>query len=382
MLSQEERDLLQSFIDRSQPGTAYLRRARILLLADDGLAAESIAAEANIPVNRVRQLLRVFRQEHLSIFPDSLLSAPRSYSPDDPIAEAGRRVMATLVEKVRSHEPDLRRETDVFSVHETRKTCRRLRTAFRVFGPFYEPGLLNGYRRRFRKFMRRLGRSRDIAVFLIKLDHFMSEGRDLGHLSDVARKSLALFEGFWRDSQATADERVRDYLAQNTHQQLLSEFGEFTDSAGHGVRVSDDSVTPSRVRHIAPYLIYEKVAAVRAYEWYVDSASLETLHALRIRCKELRYTLEFFEPVLGPSAADTLTILKRILTHLGDLNDARIALGMIKEMNDESMAPAVELFSRQKMAELEELTTSFPRAFSEISQPAWNRALAESIGFL
>ena len=67
MLNQEENELLQAYVDSSQPGMAYRRRAQIILLADEGSTAESIASELIIPVGRVRQFIRVFNRERLNL---------------------------------------------------------------------------------------------------------------------------------------------------------------------------------------------------------------------------------------------------------------------------------------------------------------------------
>jgi CHAD domain-containing protein len=382
MLNQEEHDLLQSYIDRSQPGMAYRKRVQILLLADNGSSAESIAAELNIPVARVRQYLRVFARERLKLFPPSMFSPPKPFTPDDPLAEAGRRVMSTLVGKAQSHEPDLRLETDVFSVHETRKTCRRLRTAFRVFEPYYDPGLLKGYGKRLRKFMRRLGRSRDLAVFLNNFDRFQEEELAAGEITDLERASMAAFGQFWRDAQTESGERVREYMARGKYQDLIQEIDEFAHSTGRIAMAGEEPYIPLKTGHIVPVILYQKAAAVRAYEGYIEGASLEMHHALRIHCKELRYTIEFFLPVLGPSAANTLAPLKQVLTHLGELNDARIALTMMEMGDDQALSPFLEIYRRKVRGDLEILLDTFSVPWSQLNQPDWRLALASAIAVL
>jgi CHAD domain-containing protein len=382
MLNQEEKGLLQSYIDRSQPGMAYRKRVQIVLLADGGSSAESIAAELNVPVGRVRQFLRVFNRERLKLFPSSMFSPPQPFSPDDPLAEAGRRVMATLVEKAQSHEPDLRLETDVFSVHETRKTCRRLRTAFRFFEPYYEPGVLKVYGKRFGKFMRRLGRSRDIAVFQINFERFQNEVQNAAVLGDRERQSMAAFIQYWIEAQDRADENVRDYMAKGKYQRLIQDFDEFAHSAGMGAISGTEPAIPLRTRYTAPIILYQKAAAVRAYEGFIEGASLAELHALRIQCKELRYSIEFFLPVLGPTAGATLIPLKRILTHLGDLNDARIALDLMAKVDDQALSPFLELYRQKKTDDLEALVSDFSVPWSQLSLPEWRLAFAEAIAVL
>lgn len=382
MLNLEERALLQSYIDRSQPGMAYRRRVQILLLADDGLPVESIAAELSIPVGRVRQMLRVFDRERLKLFPPSIFSPPKPFSPDDPIAEVGRRAMATLIEKIQSHELDLLRETDVFSVHETRKTCRRLRTAFRVFEDYFEPGMIRGYGKRLRKYMRRLSRSRDIAVFLMNFERFKNEVVLSHDMSDLEIQSMTIFEKYWKEAQVRVDEKARNYLVKGKHQGLIQELDEFTHTSGSGAKDDREPTVPIKTRYIAPIILYQKAAAVRAYEGYIEGASLDDLHALRIHCKEMRYATEFFLPILGPSAADVLSTLKRVLTHLGDLNDARIALGMMAKVDDQALSPFLELYHQEVTSDLDILVSDFPTLWSQLTQSTWRLTLAESVSVL
>ena len=230
--------------------------------------------------------------------------------------------------------------------------------------------------------MRRLSRSRDIAVYLMKFENFRDEVLDVYAISDLENQSLAEFEHYWRKALAEADERARDYVVNGEYDRLVQEFDDFAHSEGEGVRESLEPDQPVKTRFIAPILIYQKAAAVRAYDGYIEDASLERLHALRIQCKELRYTIEFFLPTLGPSAADALSAIKRVLTHLGDLNDARIALEMMDEVDDPAVEPFIKLYRQEKSAELDGLVYDFPGLWTHINKPSWRLALAEAIAVL
>ena len=81
-------------------------------------------------------------------------------------------------------------------------------------------------------------------------------------------------------------------------------------------------VTPSQVRHLLPSLIYDRLAAVRAYDDALVDADDETLHALRIEFKRLRYTVSLFGDVLGTTIAEYVAEVKIIQDTLGRINDA------------------------------------------------------------
>src|SRR5690606_3507983 len=90
---------------------------------------------------------------------------------------------------------------------------------------------------------------------------------------------------------------------------------------------------PYRVRHVAPVAIYERLAAVRAYdEWVtIPSPPVARLHALRIVCKRLRYAVEFFREALGPEAKILINQVVGMQDHLGELQDAVVASGILRD---------------------------------------------------
>jgi hypothetical protein len=72
-------------------------------------------------------------------------------TPDLPIAEAGRRLMADELTIIQAHWPELRLSSAMVAVHETRKAIRRTFTLFKLFAPYFAPGELEYHRARLRK---------------------------------------------------------------------------------------------------------------------------------------------------------------------------------------------------------------------------------------
>jgi CHAD domain-containing protein len=381
ILTPEDRVSLLSFVNGSSPGTAYLRRASILLLADDGLTQEQIAAELQVSITHVRQMQRAYKRQQMALFPTDI-AAFQLFSVDDPMAEAGHRIMAGLVARIREFEVDLETTTSVTAVHETRKAIRKLRTAFRLFRPYYEAGLLDRYRRRFRKFMRRLGRSRDLAVFLDKLESYMGESEASDRLKAANLDALLELRDYWQIRKQKADEKVRDYLAKGKYPSLLTEFEQFCQSEGDGALAPIGVKMPSKVGHLAPVFLYEKLANVRAYDVYLDDVDLQRLHELRIQLKELRYLLEFFQPVLGISVKENIATVKKLLTHLGDLNDARVHMVMLDNNKEERLAAGVMLYRQAKEMEIEKLLVEFPGLWARFDSLEWRQQLSEAVSLL
>lgn len=297
------------------------------------------------------------------------MMAEELLAPDTHITEAGRAVLAAGLATIQLHKAALLENADVTAVHETRKAIRRTFAAMRLFDRYFEPGVLKTHRRGLRKIMRRLGRSRDAAVFLEKLAGHEAES---GQLPGLRR--------YWQDQLAAADEALRDYLGHAKRQVFLDEYTHFTHTPGLGTSTHAQPYAPTKVRHLAPLLIFERIAAARAHEDHVQNASLEQLHQLRIQIKELRYVLSFFAPLLGNEIKEARSMLKRLQVLLGDLNDAKVALHML----DITPGPESEIlvYRTFKEAEIDHLIENFPELWAGFTAPTWRQTVASALASL
>ena len=379
MPSQEDLDLLRQFLKNNNPGSPYTRRIQILLLADSGNSSESIAAELGLPIVHVRQWLRAFNRQGLQVFPDGLLHPEPPFYSEDPITISGKKILGTLHSRLLGLESELETTVSVKSVHESRKTIRRIQTAMKQLAPYYEYIKLKKYRRRLRKVMRRLAPSRDIAVFLYKLQLQIDNGSSTGSLSELDQRNLIDLHQYWQEQGTDANLKVQEYLSANKYRKLLAEFGEILEPDERDLPSQDQEITPYQTGNIVPVLVYEKLANVRAYDTHIERAPLPVLHALRIQLKEFRYTLEFYTPVLRPTAPATIETIKRLLTHLGDLNDAHIHLKMLADMEVAELAIPVAVYAESKRNELQRLVADFPELWAEVNHPTWRENLAMAV---
>nr|RPI33025.1 MAG: CHAD domain-containing protein [Chloroflexota bacterium] len=158
---------------------------------------------------------------------------------------------------------------------------------------------------------------------------------------------------------------------------------------------SPDLPAPATVRGVAPALIYNRMAAVRAYENILQNASLDQLHALRIEFKKLRYAVEFFREVLGEESREVIQGLKKVQDHLGDLNDARVACQLISEFlagwelkqellplsERRSPKPVVDYLAA-KHAERHHLMQTFPKTWEAFNSLQFRKSLANAIAVI
>ena len=292
------------------------------------------------------------------------------------MAEAGRIALAQQLSVVRAHDEALREEGSATAVHETRKAIRRTRTLFKLLQPYFVPHAFRRYRRCLKKLMRRLGRARDLEVCLQRLQRFQTGE---GIAANEAEALVALGQ-VWQAEKEQADVAARRAAREPTYRECLEALAAFTATTGAGLPAERDRFVPTQVRHLAPVPIYERLAAVRAFEDEIATASVAELHQLRISFKELRYTLEFFAPVLGGEIEGVLADLNGIQDHLGDLNDTRVALELLDET--EGQEAGVELYRMIQQAEMVRLVDSFGAVWDTFNEASWRGQVAAALSVL
>lgn len=307
--------------------------------------------------------------------------------PDDPMSEAGRKTLWFHFLRMVKHEPGTRAGEDIEELHDMRVATRRMRAAMRVFGDFFEPEAIRPFNKGLRRVTRALGPVRDLDVFEEKAGYYLET------LPEAARGGLDPLIETWHTQRETRREEMLAFLDSDRHGKFKRRFAEFLQTEGAGARpIRQDRPVPYQVRHVAPRLIYTRYEAVRAYETVLEDAQIKTLHALRIDCKYLRYTLEFLREVLGPEGEAVIDAVKVMQDHLGDLNDAVVAIDLLSAfLSDwdatQSRVPAsqrrgvegIVTYLAHCQAEKHRLLSAFPEAWDRLNRPEVRRWLALAV---
>jgi CHAD domain-containing protein len=288
-------------------------------------------------------------------------------TPDLPIAEAARLMMAEQLAIVDEHLPELRRCAEMTAVHETRKAIRRTFTLFKLFTPHFAPGALEPHRRALRRLMRRLAPCRDLAVFRQKLAAY----------NETAAAPLAALTAHFDQRQAEADERLRLYLERPKVRRQLKRYRRFTAKTGAGLLPDDDRAAPLLVRHVLPTIVFQRLGAVRAYGDVLPTATPAQFHRLRIQFKELRYTLTFFEDLLGETSGRIIEMTRVMQEHLGHLNDASVATALL--IDTDCCAEEVAVYGDLQHTDLSALTETFFPLYAEFDRVDVRQVLALTV---
>ncbi len=266
--------------------------------------------------------------------PPPMLKSP-GVLPDDTMAEAGRKVLRLHFERMLANEPGTREGTDIEALHDMRVATRRMRAAFRVFGGSFEKGFRKPLNKGLRRVGRGLGRVRDLDVFMADAQRYLNA------LPEDRQGDLDLLIDAWQVRREKARKKMLAALDDDRYRSFVADMREFVDTPGLGAKEPKDAA-PALVRYVAPPAIYARYAEVRAYGPRLAGADIETLHALRIDAKHLRYTLEFFEEVLGDEARGVIEAVRALQDHLGALHDADVARDLLRGVMARSLRDAGE----------------------------------------
>lgn len=385
------RDILQAYLQHDQP---YIRqRAQIILLTLEGTDAPAIAEQVGVSLRTVQKWQKAWEAEGMAIFPPfdeaptpdpadaAQPIAPRlnvslreqaGVLPSDPMSEAGRKILLQNLEQLIVYEPIARLGTDSEGVHKMRVATRRIRSAFDLFGDYLAYKRVRKYAR---QTARQLGAVRDADVFLAKTQAYIDTalGGDSTPLEPLlvvvqrhrkkARKSLIK----WLNSEAYDRFIVQFYS--RLQDPLLVELSEKPNAY--------------LVRQVVPRVVYATLEDCRAFEPYIGGASLDTLHALRINLKRLRYVLEFFDEVLGSTTSDVIKVIKQAQDHLGDLNDAHHAVTYLAAIQAETGPDdAIEAYRATRRQAIDTLYSSFADVWAAFNSPTFREQLALAVAVL
>jgi CHAD domain-containing protein len=135
----------------------------------------------------------------------------------------------------------------------------------------------------------------------------------------------------------------------------------------------DENASPAvNARMTLPALVAKYAGAGR--KLLAGNPEPAQLHALRLRTKRLRYTLELFAPCYGPGLDERLAMLRGVQQQLGEMNDcATVRAWLARRLPRSSLHRVkVERFLDQRLARAAAgLRRHWKVAFDAPGQDAW-----------
>ncbi len=297
--------------------------------------------------------------------------------------EVAKKILFVHFRKMEANEKGTRKGEDIEKLHNMRVAVRRMRTAARLFGRFLEPDEFQPFVRELRALGGTLGPVRDMDVLM---DHARSFRETLPMR---ARLDLGTLLEEWQRERAKLRGRLLDHLESPRYRRFKRDFPSFLQDAAAGVIpvVADSGgVRPVLLSQEGPVILWERLAAVRAYEGWLDGEDIpfRRYHRLRIEVKRLRYALEFLTDVAGPEAELLIATLKAAQDHLGEMREAWMTADRIESEHPlqsrggRGLAahPGVAAYLTSRRGRCEELRITFPQRWATISNREFQRRVA------
>lgn len=256
------------------------------------------------------------------------LSEKVTVKPTDSMAWLACRIFSFQFSCMLSHEKGTIQGEEIEELHDMRVAVRRMRAAARVFEAYLDPGQLEPHLKGLRKTLGSLGEVRDLDVFREKAEVYLKT-LPSGHEHDLDKLFAALAE-----EREKARKNMLDYLNSEKYSDFKKNLSDALASPETLVLPSINKkhdALPHRVREVLPSILYARLADISAYSEWIEGPYLPVgcLHRLRIAAKGMRYTLEFFEGVLGEDAKTLIQEFKTFQDHLGNLHDAMVAVNLL-----------------------------------------------------
>lgn len=215
-------------------------------------------------------------------------------------------------------------------IHKTRITLRQLRTTLSNFKLHFDPLFYQEAKNSLRGLTSDLAILRELDVFAIEINRLSSIGS-----TNVPPENFLLL-------QKMAETNRVQYTAQ-----LQSDVSAFRNSSGYqAMQTFINSYETNNILGVfSPKKIQQSIAEIvqkHITQIYLLTPSAtaivpsDTFHPLRIELKELRYTLDAFQPFLHANASEWITPLKSLQDSMGDIHDRQIWIETMPRLLNES----------------------------------------------
>jgi CHAD domain-containing protein len=216
----------------------------------------------------------------------------------------------------------VRKAEDIEFVHRARVASRRLRAAMRMFRDCFDARQFKRWRKQIRRVTTGLGDARDRDVQIEFLCGALDDLQEKACYSGIARLLVRLEQKRER-LQSKVVKAVDRLQSSGVVDEMLAVAKQIISEAKAqklGVQ------SPVAFDQTGQHLLHG-LEQMLAYQDSLEGAEQkERHHAMRIAAKQLRYTVEISKPVYDGQLDESVTVIKRVQTLLGDVHDCDVWL--------------------------------------------------------
>jgi CHAD domain-containing protein len=285
-------------------------------------------------------------------------------TPDTPAVAAVSEMLAGFAAEIEDNVPGVLASIDTEFLHDLRVAVRRTRSILKLVGDVLPKDFTDRFAGEFKWLGDLTTRVRDLDVYLLDLDTMAAR------LTSADPDDLDPFRSFLIRHRAAERRRLVRGLRSRRFRQLMTDWRAGLDQL---VADAQDGPTVADVARRRLTRAYRD-AARRGARINANSPS-DDVHALRKRCKELRYLMEVFRPVCdsGPHRR-LLKELKSLQDTLGDFQDGEVQREAVREFAAAMMAqgaapPPTVLAMGEMAAQLDAHQAAARAALADRLQP-------------
>jgi len=278
-------------------------------------------------------------------------------TPEMASIEAAVRIHSALLEAIHKNEPGVLADTDIEFLHDLRVAVRRTRSALALMKGVFAPEIEKKFKEAFKYIGQITGPVRDLDVYLASREEYMQR------IPERLRTGLAYFFEDLAARRKTERRKLVRALKGEQYQTILKEWQDLLASKPYPPPGKRGELP---VLELAGQVIHKRFRRVLADGKKIGPASPdEELHRLRIECKKLRYSLEFFASLYDEAIMRQLIKqLKLLQNNLGDFNDLSVQQEMLAHFLA-TIKPGT-IRSREMAAAIGGLMTDLSRQHREV----------------
>jgi triphosphatase len=299
---------------------------------------------------------------------------PVVVSPTSTIGDVGLAAVRRHLGALIAHEPGARLGEDPEELHDMRVATRRLRAALDIFSAVLPPRAQMS-RRELSWVGRLLGAVRDLDVQIAH--HELDAARVASLLHDITRPApLEPLLTLLRHERDEARRQLIEALDSDRYERLVASLTTMvTGGAGRPPESRQMAVA------VLPDLVTERHRPARkARRKALRSGTPTDLHKLRIKCKRLRYSVEFSAGIYGSAAERYVRRLTKVQDLLGLLQDSDTNVRKLYSLAVSTTNPlpaetvyAMGAISGFHRADAESVTSRIKRQTDKIDGQAWHQ---------
>lgn len=242
------------------------------------------------------------------------------------VSETFQTILRHNLEYLEGWEQAARSPEDIEGVHQTRVTFRRMRSLLTTFRPAIPKKLTAEWGETMRGLAGRLGRARDLDVFI---DEALGEIRGKLSLPGEAR-----LEALAKRKRDAAYDDVRRMLDSEQYARFKADFTRWIEARSWeqgALKKKQRKLLEGNILPFARKVLDMQERRVLEAGAHVHKDVAEEMHRLRIECKKLRYAAEFFLPVFA-GMDQFIDHMKGLQDLLGVMNDVAVMRGLLDEV--------------------------------------------------